>query len=63
MEGSVEAIAANNLLLIFTIIVVTGIALGRVSEILKIPDVILYLIAGIFIGPVFLNILSIESFQ
>lgn len=62
MEGSVEAIAANNLLLIFTIIVVTGIALGRVSEILKIPDVILYLIAGIFIGPAFFNILSIESF-
>ena len=62
MEGSVEVIAVNNLLLIFTIIVVTGIALGRVSEILKIPDVILYLIAGIFIGPAFLNILSIESF-
>ena len=62
MEGSVEAIAANNLLLIFTMIIVTGIALGRVSEILKIPDVILYLIAGIFIGPAFFNILSIESF-
>lgn len=62
MEGSVEAIATNNLMLIFTIIVVTGIALGRVSEILKIPDVILYLIAGIFIGPAFLNILSIGSF-
>lgn len=62
MEGSVEAIATNNLMLIFTIIVVAGIVLGRLSQILKIPDVILYLIAGILIGPAFLNILNIADF-
>ena len=59
MEGSIETIATNNLLLIFSMIIITGIALGRISEILKIPDVILYLIAGIIIGPAFFNILSI----
>lgn len=62
MGESVETIATNNLMLIFTIIIVTGIVLGRISQILKIPDVILYLIAGIFIGPAFLNILSIDAF-
>ncbi len=63
MEGSIETIATNNLLLIFSMIIITGIALGRISEILKVPDVILYLIAGIIIGPAFLNILSIGSFK
>lgn len=42
MEGTSEAIATNNLILIFAIIGVTGIVLGRLSEILKFPDVILY---------------------
>lgn len=62
MEGTAEAIATNNLILIFAIIGVTGIVLGRLSEILRIPDVILYLIAGIVIGPVVLNIVNIQSF-
>lgn len=62
MEGTAEAIAINNLILIFAIIGVTGIVLGRLSEILRIPDVILYLIAGIVIGPAVLNIVNIQSF-
>lgn len=62
MENTVEAIATNNLLLIFAAIAITGIVLGRLSEIIKIPDVILYLIAGIIIGPSLLNLISIDSF-
>ena len=62
MESTLEAISANNLISIFAIIGITGIVLGRVSEILKVPDVILYLIAGIIIGPSVLNIISIQSF-
>ena len=62
MEGTAEAIATNNLILIFASIGVTGIVLGRLSEILRIPDVILYLIAGIVIGPAVLNIVNIQSF-
>lgn len=49
MESTIEAIATNHLIFIFATIGVTGIVLGRLSEILKIPDVILYLIAGIII--------------
>ncbi|GAA0104788.1 cation:proton antiporter [Paraclostridium sordellii] len=62
MENTIEAIATNNLLFIFAVVVVTGIVLGKVSELLKLPDVILYLIAGIIIGPAVLNVISVESF-
>ena len=62
MENTVEAIATNNLLIIFSAIVITGIILGKVSEKLKLPDVILYLIAGIIIGPAVLNWISVDAF-
>ena len=62
MENTIEAIATNKLILIFAIIGVIGIVLGRLSEILKIPDVILYLIAGILVGPAVLNIIDMHSF-
>lgn len=62
MESTVEAIATNNLLLIFAAIAITGIVLGKLSEIIKVPDVILYLLAGIIIGPSLLNLVSIQAF-
>lgn len=63
MENTAEAIATNNLLLIFAAIAITGIVLGKLSEIIKVPDVILYLLAGIIIGPSVLNLISIQSFS
>ncbi len=62
MENAAHVIATNNLLLIFSAIGIVGIVLGRVSEIIKVPDVILYLLAGIIIGPGMLNLISIETF-
>lgn len=62
MENTVEAIATNNLLLIFAAIAITGIVLGKLSEIIKVPDVILYLLAGIVIGPSLLNLISVQAF-
>ena len=62
MENTVEAIATNNLLIIFSAIVIIGIILGKVSEKIKLPDVILYLIAGIIIGPAVLNWISVDAF-
>ena len=41
MENTLEAIGTNNLLLIFSAIAITGIVLGKLSEVLKVPDVIL----------------------
>ena len=62
MENTVEAIATNNLLLIFAAIAITGIVLGKLSEIINLPDVILYLLAGIIIGPSLLNLISVQAF-
>lgn len=62
MENTAEAIATNNLLLIFAVVAITGIVLGKISEIIKVPDVILYLIAGIIIGPSLLDLISIDAF-
>lgn len=62
MENTSAAIATNNLLLIFSAIAITGIVFGKLSEKVKLPDVVLYLLAGIVIGPAFLNLISIESF-
>ena len=62
MENTIEAIATNNLIFIFAIIATTGIVLGKLSEVLKIPDVILYLIAGIIIGPSMLKIISVQAY-
>lgn len=62
MESSSAAIATSNLLLIFSAIAITGIVCGKLSEKVNLPDVVLFLIAGIVMGPAFLNIVSIESF-
>ena len=62
MENTSVAIATSNLLLIFSAIAITGIVCGKISEKIKMPDVVLFLIAGIIIGPAFLDLVSIEAF-
>lgn len=51
MESSIHTIACNNLLILFAVVTMTGIICSKLSDILKVPDVVLFLIAGIFIGP------------
>ena len=41
----------------------TGIICSKLSDILKIPDVVLFLIAGIFIGPSVLKFIDISQYQ
>jgi NhaP-type Na+/H+ or K+/H+ antiporter len=62
MESTSAAIATSNLLLIFSAIAITGIVCGKLSEKVNLPDVVLFLIAGIIMGPAFLNLVSIESY-
>ncbi|HSQ34193.1 MAG TPA: sodium:proton antiporter, partial [Peptostreptococcaceae bacterium] len=61
MESTSAAIATSNLLLIFSAIAITGIVCGKLSEKVNLPDVVLFLIAGIIMGPAFLDLVSIES--
>ncbi|WP_042274268.1 cation:proton antiporter [[Clostridium] dakarense] len=63
MESSIQTIASNNLLVIFAIVAVTGIICSKLSEILKVPDVVLFLIAGIIVGPSVLKFFDISQYE
>ena len=63
MESSIHTIACNNLLIIFAIVALTGIICTKFSEILKIPDVVLFLMVGIVIGPSFLKFIDISKYE
>ena len=63
MESSIQTIACNHLLIIFVLVTMTGIVCSKVSEIVKIPDVVLFLIAGIFLGPSVLKFVDISPYQ
>ena len=61
-EVNLASIDANELLLLLGGIGVVGIIGGWLSKKMKVPDVVIYLIAGILAGPFFLNIINIGSF-
>ncbi|MEG1312294.1 MAG: cation:proton antiporter [Romboutsia sp.] len=63
METSIQSIASNNLLIIFAIVAVTGIICSKLSELLKVPDVVLFLIAGILVGPSVLKFIDISQYE
>lgn len=63
MEASILTIQSNSLLIIFAVVAMTGIICSKLSEILKIPDIVLYLIAGIIIGPSVLRFIDISNYQ
>ncbi len=63
MESSIQTIASNSLLIIFAVVAMTGIICSKISEILKVPDVVLFLIAGILIGPSFFRFIDISQYQ
>ncbi|MBU4438975.1 MAG: sodium:proton antiporter, partial [Firmicutes bacterium] len=61
MAGNVVEMA-DNLMRIFAIIIFLGIVLTRVSKRVNIPDVVLYIAAGIIIGPSVLNMIDFSEF-
>ncbi|MGL5345772.1 MAG: cation:proton antiporter [Peptostreptococcaceae bacterium] len=63
MESSIQTIASNALLVIFASVAMTGIICSKISEIIKVPDVVLFLIAGIILGPAMLNFIDISQYQ
>jgi cell volume regulation protein A len=50
---------ANHILVNFSIIFVTGAIFAQLADYLKVPDVVLYLAAGILLGPQCFNLISI----
>lgn len=53
---------ANNLMRILAIIIFLGIVLTKISKRINIPDVVLYIAAGIIVGPSVLNIIDFGEF-
>lgn len=52
----------NQILTMFVVLALTGMVFSKASEKLKIPDVVLFLLSGILIGPSVLHLVSLESY-
>lgn len=55
-------IGTEKILTLFALIMLTGMIFGKVSGLVKLPDVVLYLFAGIIIGPAVLGIVGADDF-
>lgn len=51
----------TNLLELFALVIVAGVVFTKLSKMFKIPDVVMFIIAGILLGPAVLNLINIES--
>lgn len=54
--------SANQLMEILGIIILFGLIFGKISNRVKMPDVVLYILAGILLGPNLLNWVNIEKY-
>ena len=61
MENAVIQ-SANQLMELVGLVIVAGLIFGKISEIIKMPDVVLYILAGIVLGPSLLNWINIDKY-
>ena len=59
--GSEAIHISESLLIVFAVILVAGALAGKLADKLGIPDVVLYLLVGIIIGPPCLNLIDVPS--
>lgn len=52
---------AHGILISFAIIFAAGAVAGKIAEVIKVPDVVVYLLIGILIGPPVLNLIDIPQ--
>lgn len=50
-----------NLLELLALVVVSGVMFTKLSKMLKVPDVVLFILAGIILGPSVLNLINIDT--
>jgi cell volume regulation protein A len=60
MESSIAILHAKHLLFLLGIILGTGILTGFIARLLRIPDVVLFLLAGMALGGAGLSVINIE---
>lgn len=51
-----------NLLELFALVIVAGVVFTKLSQLLKLPDVVLFILAGIILGPNILNMVNIDKY-
>lgn len=61
MEASVSIETAKSVLLAFGIILAVGAVSGLIAQKLKVPDVVIFLITGIFLGPELAGLIYIKA--
>ena len=61
MENAVIQ-SANQLMELVGLVIVAGLIFGKISEIIKMPDVVLFILAGIILGPSLLNWINIDKY-
>ena len=61
MENSVIKIT-HDILMLTMVVLITGIIFAKVSGYIKLPDVVMYLLAGIAVGPSILNLINMGNF-
>lgn len=53
---------AQNLLELFALVIVSGVLFTKLSKMMKVPDVVLFIVAGILLGPSVLNLVNIDTY-
>ncbi|WP_028829417.1 cation:proton antiporter [Proteocatella sphenisci] len=61
MENAVIQ-SANQLMELVGLVILAGLIFGKISEVIKMPDVVLYILAGIILGPNLLNWINIGKY-
>lgn len=54
--------SANQLMELFAIVILAGLIFGKISDLIKMPDVVLFILAGIILGPYILNLVNIDKY-
>ncbi|WP_053955404.1 cation:proton antiporter [Inediibacterium massiliense] len=54
-------VATHKMFIAFVTVIIAGMVSGKISKFIKLPDVVLFLIAGIIIGPAGLNLIDIHG--
>lgn len=61
MEGN-TAIMTNEIILLLGLILFGGVIFSKLSDLVRLPDVVLFIVAGILLGPNVLNLINMEKY-
>lgn len=61
MESTPEVLTTGLLLTMVAIIIIAGSISSKIAQRIKLPDVVLYIFAGVLLGPNFFNVLSYDN--